>query len=179
MSKFYFTYGTDPAYPFRDGWTEIEAPDQNTAAELFQEIHPDRPGSEGILNCAFVYEEDSFKSTKMYQDSNFGGHCHERLVFDGYRNKRIAFHREALSPEGEFVIRCAGKKTDMSVTVEGYISPLNFAILIKGLVEIGQGNFGPIFPELVQSVLNGTKFRGAHINYTTVQTDGGLHADED
>ena len=179
MPKFYFTYGRNPAFPFTDGWTEIEAPDQHTAAKLFREIHPDRLGSEGVLNCAFVYEEDYFKNTKMYQDSNFGGHCHERLVFDGYRNKRIAFHREALSQEGEFVIRCAGKKADMSVTVEGYISPLNFAVLIKDLVEIGQGNFGPIFPELVQSVLNGTKFRGAHINYTTVQTDGGPHADED
>lgn len=25
MPKFYFTYGTDPAYPFQGGWTEIEA----------------------------------------------------------------------------------------------------------------------------------------------------------
>lgn len=92
---------------------------------------------------------------------------------------RLRFIVRRCPPEIEFVIRCAGKKTDMSVTVEGYISPLNFAILIKDLVEIGQGNFGPIFPELVQSVLNGTKFRGAHINYTTIQADGGSHADED
>lgn len=120
MPKFYFTYGRNPAFPFTDGWTEIEAPDQNTASELFREIHPDRLGSEGVLNCAFVYEEDSFKNTKMYQDSNFGGHCHERLIFDGYRNKRIAFHREVPSPEGEFVIRCAGKKADMNSSATGW-----------------------------------------------------------
>ena len=178
MPKFYFTYGTDPSYPFQGGWTEIEAPDPDKAGEIFSAVHPDRHA--GILNCAFTYTEERFKATEMYKfGDNFGGRCHERIVFDGYRNKRITFHREALSQEGEFVIRCAGKKADMSVTVEGYISPLNFAILIKNLVEIGQGNFGPIFPKLVQSVLNGTKFRGAHINYTTVQADGGPHADED
>lgn len=178
MPKFYFTYGTDPAYPFRDGWTEIEAPDLGKAGEIFSAIHPDRHA--GILNCAFTYTEERFKTTEMYKSGgNYGCHCHERIVFDGYRNKRIAFHREALPREGEFVIRCAGKEKDMSVEVEGYISPLKFAILIKDLIQIGRDNFGPIFPELVQSVVNGEKFWGGHINYTVVQTDGGHHADED
>ena len=99
MPKFYFTYGTDPSYPFQGGWTEIEAPDRHTASMLFREIHPDRPGRDGILNCASVYTEEHFKATEMYQDSNFGSRCNERIVFDGYRNKRIAFHRETVTPE--------------------------------------------------------------------------------
>ncbi|MEH2936300.1 hypothetical protein [Acutalibacter sp. JLR.KK004] len=98
MPKFYFTYGTDPSYPFQGGWTEIEAPDPDKAGEIFSAVHPDRHA--GILNCAFTYTEERFKATEMYKSGgNFGCYCHERLVFDGYRNKRIAFHQEALTPE--------------------------------------------------------------------------------
>ena len=80
----------------------------------------------------------------------------------------------------EFIVKCkCTHETDMAVEAEGDIGPLELAILVESLIQIGQDNFGPIFPELVQCVLNGTKFRGAHINYTTVQTDGGSHADED
>lgn len=102
MPKFYFTYGTDPAYPFQGGWTEIEAPDPDKAGEIFSAVHPDRHA--GIRNCAFTYTEEEFKATTMYQSGdNFGGRCHERIVFDGYRNKRIAFHREALATESEAI----------------------------------------------------------------------------
>lgn len=100
MPKFYFTYGTDPDYPFQGGWTEIEAPDADIAKDIFSVVHPDR--HPGILNCAFGYTEEEFKTTGMYKSgSNRGEHCHERIVFDGYRNKRIAFHQEALAPESE------------------------------------------------------------------------------
>lgn len=99
MPKFYFTYGTDPAYPFQDGWTEIEAPDTHTAAGIFRELHPDRPGHEGVLNCASVYAENFFQATEMYQDSNFGGRCHERVVFEGRKNGQITFRRELLDTE--------------------------------------------------------------------------------
>ena len=140
MPKFYFTYGTDPSYPYQGGWTEIEAPDLGKAGETFSAIHPDRHA--GILNCAFTYTEERFKTSEMYKSGgNCGCHCHERLVFDGYRNRRIAFHREALATEIEFVIRCAGKEMEMSVEVEGYISPLKFAIPINDLIQIGQNDF--------------------------------------
>lgn len=169
MPKFYFTYGTDPAYPFQGGWTEIEAPDQNMAAELFRAVHPGKPRGQDILNCAAVYPEDDSKATKMFHNPLFGGYCHER----------IEFYREALSPESEFVIRCASKEKDMSVKVDGNISPVNLAVLIENLIEIGQSYFGPIFSELVQSVVNDDKFLGRRINFTMVQTDGGQHGDED
>lgn len=43
MPKFYFTYGLDDTQPFKGGWTEIIAPDVNTACAVFRIFHPDRP----------------------------------------------------------------------------------------------------------------------------------------
>lgn len=80
MSKFYFTYGTDPAYPFRGGWTEIEAPDMLTACKLFRAYHPDRPGSAGLLNYADIYSEDRFIQTDMLLNGNFGAWCQEEIT---------------------------------------------------------------------------------------------------
>lgn len=79
MSKFFFSYGTDPAYPFLGGWTEIEAPDRPSACKLFQIYHPNRPGSAGRLNCADIYSEDEFMDSELI-DGNFGAYCHERIT---------------------------------------------------------------------------------------------------
>lgn len=80
MPKFYFTYGLDDTQPFKGGWTEIIAPDVNTACAVFRIFHPDRPGWEGILNCSSVYAEDRFKKTEMSgPDGNFGKFCWEHI----------------------------------------------------------------------------------------------------
>lgn len=76
MQKFYFTYGTDPAYPFQGGWTLIVAPDEKTAVQIFRVFHPDRFGS-GCLNCADYYRGERFEKSKMYKDGNFGAYCRE------------------------------------------------------------------------------------------------------
>lgn len=56
MPKFYFTYGTDPSYPFQGGWTEVEAPDRPSACTAFKMYHPDasplHPNCAGI--CALL-----------------------------------------------------------------------------------------------------------------------------
>lgn len=80
MSKFYYTYGTDPRYPYQGGWTEIEALDRPGADKLFQMHHPDR--TPGILNCADIYNEDEFRRTGMDED-NFGACCHEKITIKG------------------------------------------------------------------------------------------------
>ena len=80
MSKFYYTYGTDPRYPCQGGWTEIEALDRPGADKLFQMHHPDR--TPGILNCADIYNEDEFRRTGMDED-NFGACCHEKITIKG------------------------------------------------------------------------------------------------
>lgn len=78
MPRFFFTYGTD-GQPFCGGWTEIEAPDMSTACAIFRAYHPDR--REGLLNCADVYTEATFKKTGMDgPDGNFGRHCCERIT---------------------------------------------------------------------------------------------------
>lgn len=59
MNKFYFTFGTDRQYPFQNGYIIVEANNLNSAARIFKEYFPNRPGSEA-LNCAFYYTEESF-----------------------------------------------------------------------------------------------------------------------
>ena len=72
MAKFYFTYGTD-GQPFFGGWTEVEAPDAHAACAAFRAYHPDK--TEGLVNCSSIYDEEKFKLTGMYRESNFGFRC--------------------------------------------------------------------------------------------------------
>lgn len=64
FQNFYFTFGSAPGFPFNRGWVEIQAPDISKACDIFNVIFP--PRRKGVLNCAFVYTEDQFKTTGMY-----------------------------------------------------------------------------------------------------------------
>lgn len=64
MPKFYFTYGVE-GQPFYGGWTEITAPDEETARNLFRVFHPNN--ADGFMNCCSVYDEERFHRTSMYQ----------------------------------------------------------------------------------------------------------------
>ncbi len=78
MPKFYFTYGTS-GQPFSGGWTEVEAPDIKAACYFFRIFHPDK--TDGILDCAWVYSEESFKRTEMAgPEGNFHQGCHETIT---------------------------------------------------------------------------------------------------
>ena len=56
-SKFYFTFGSDPEFPYGFGeFVEIEASDEDEAREVFRAVFPSRPGSQ-FLNCSSVYSE--------------------------------------------------------------------------------------------------------------------------
>lgn len=58
--RFYFTFGSDPAYPFgRDDYVVVEAENENQAVGIFQALHPNRPGS-SCVNCAAWYQEEAF-----------------------------------------------------------------------------------------------------------------------
>lgn len=74
MEKVYFSYGMDERFPFQDGYTEIEAPSRTIAVRMFQAIHPDR--IPGIINCAWIYAEDTFHTIK---DSL--GPCREQILY--------------------------------------------------------------------------------------------------
>lgn len=77
--KYYFTYGSE-GQPYVGGWTEIELEGGgsfNTAIEIFRSIHPD--GVNGYVNCAGIYTEDHFKSTRMFTKGNLGRRCVEHI----------------------------------------------------------------------------------------------------
>ena len=60
-SKFYFTFGSDPEFPYGFGeFVEIEAADEDEAREVFRAVFPSRPGSQ-FLNCSSVYTELEWK----------------------------------------------------------------------------------------------------------------------
>jgi len=74
MPKLYFTYGTDPAYPFRGGWTEITAPSLATAYEIFRAYHPNCPVFLSVLT------EDEFLATGMLLNGHCGAWCQEGIT---------------------------------------------------------------------------------------------------
>lgn len=64
MLKFYFTFGSDPEFPYGiNDYIMIDAPDRNTAQRAFQVIHPNRPGSD-CFNYSFDYNEEEWKDIK-------------------------------------------------------------------------------------------------------------------
>lgn len=69
--SFYFTFGTDTAYPYGiNDYVEVKAYSLNEAAILFNMVHPPRPGSD-LVNCAFMYTERQFDEfrAKLYNYS--------------------------------------------------------------------------------------------------------------
>ena len=80
MKTFYFTYGCDSGegvQPYSGGWTEVVAKDKDTAINIFSAVHP---SSCGCLDCAFVYDEETFNKSFMKGKGNFGKFCHERIT---------------------------------------------------------------------------------------------------
>ena len=76
MKKFYFSYGDAPAYPFRGGWTEVTARDAETAVAAFKLVHPCPRGKE-YINCAFVYDAETFEKLEIFKEGNAGAKRHE------------------------------------------------------------------------------------------------------
>lgn len=68
--KYYFTYGSNETQPFIGGWTVVNASNYNEAIEKFILVHP--LTKDGFINCAFVYTEEKFVKTRMYNVGNFG-----------------------------------------------------------------------------------------------------------
>lgn len=80
MNHYYFTYGSD-GQPFCGGWTDVIAPDMESACGAFRVFHPDV--TYGLLNCCAVYTEEQFKETCMYRSGrNLGAGCQEAIVIE-------------------------------------------------------------------------------------------------
>lgn len=76
MHKYYYTFGSDPGFPYQSGWVEIHATSRLEADKKFREHFPDRPGHEGIMNYSFCYTEERW--AKLDPEHNWPGYkCHE------------------------------------------------------------------------------------------------------
>lgn len=61
-SKFYFTFGSDPGFPFQNTYIIVLAESKKAAVETFRERYPDR--HKDTVNCAFWYSEESWAGTE-------------------------------------------------------------------------------------------------------------------
>ena len=79
MSKYYFTFGSDPKFPYQRGWVEVEAKTRNQACNVFRAYFPDR--HENCINCAFIYSEEEWQKTKMSKGDYCvaGEFCHAKI----------------------------------------------------------------------------------------------------
>lgn len=69
MKNFYYTFGSDPQYPFgKNDYVVVEAVDIRMANAMFMRKHPGP--HEDIVNCAFFYTEEKFNAfrDKYYAD---------------------------------------------------------------------------------------------------------------
>ena len=67
MMKVYFTFGSDPRYPYgRDQYVVAEAETLHDAVQKFRHRHPDR--TPGLVNCAFFYQENEFNKFRHLYD---------------------------------------------------------------------------------------------------------------
>lgn len=75
--KVFYTFGSDPGFPFYGGWVEVEAKNIKLAHTIFRTYYPDR--EPGILNCCDYYTEAQFSRLEMARKGNRGAFCHCKL----------------------------------------------------------------------------------------------------
>lgn len=76
MNRYYYTFGTDPQFPYYRGWVEVLANNWEDAHEKFRAKFPDR--HKNCLNCAFFYDEKEWvKSCAPQYFSATNEMCHE------------------------------------------------------------------------------------------------------
>lgn len=78
MVTMYFTYGPS-GHAYKGGWTEVIAETDEIALAAYNAYHPSK---NGIIPCAGIYSETSFKETPMYKKGNFGKRRHELIIIN-------------------------------------------------------------------------------------------------
>lgn len=111
MDFFYFTYGTDPGYPFEGGYTLIFADNVKEATKLFRNRHPDR--HEGFFNCAFIYTADEFeevfkKTTIECREVIFQKAIKREDLKFGYNIRQISVLCNIISKTNQIIMKMAG-----------------------------------------------------------------------
>jgi len=72
---YYFTYGVE-GHDYYGGWTEVVAESKDAAIKAFSVYHPLK---DGFVPCGWIYTEEEFKKTTMYENGNFGFRCYEKI----------------------------------------------------------------------------------------------------
>lgn len=62
MKRFYYTFGINDRFPFKNGYIIIEADNKRQANSFFKALFPN-PEHEDILNCSFYYNEEQWKKS--------------------------------------------------------------------------------------------------------------------
>ncbi len=76
MHKYYFTYGSDPQYPYHRGqYVVVFADSMQEAVELYRIKYPDV--HKGIINCAFYYNESQWEKIKIQYPGRYQGQPEE------------------------------------------------------------------------------------------------------
>ena len=78
MKNYYFTFGSSPNYPFQNGWVMIQAPSRTAAIQIYNAYYP--PKTRGLVNCAFIYEEEEFKRVKNLIGRDIAGAGCHRII---------------------------------------------------------------------------------------------------
>lgn len=60
-NKFYFTFGSDPGFPYQNTYLIVMAYTEKEAIQKFREKYPDR--HKNTFNCAFVYTEQQWEGS--------------------------------------------------------------------------------------------------------------------
>jgi hypothetical protein len=63
MNNYYITFGSSMEFPFQNSYLVIQAKNESKAREIFREHFPDK--HIGVLNFAFIYNEDEWLKTSM------------------------------------------------------------------------------------------------------------------
>ncbi len=62
MKKWYFTFGSDPGFPYQNTYLIVMADTKREAIEKFRAKFPDR--HENTANCAFWYSEEQWHGSR-------------------------------------------------------------------------------------------------------------------
>ena len=73
---FYFSFGTSEHFPHQMGWVEVRAKDRMEACEMFSSHYPKH---DGLINCAFVYDEREWRRAGMDRENALGHVCHQTI----------------------------------------------------------------------------------------------------
>lgn len=91
---FRFSFGTSEHFPFHGGWVEVLAPNRMEACEMFSSHYPKR---DGLINCAFVYDEREWRQAGMDGETAPGHVCHQVIDSWGPHAERSRARAELMA----------------------------------------------------------------------------------